>query len=94
VSAGLPLNADRRPSLSDGRIAEINLLFSEQGCKMFAPRRLGDGKGAQSQPEAWVVRYVGEDLYGAYGAVDAYGTGGTPLEAAEDAWANFQAEQR
>lgn len=30
-----------------------------------------------------------KDLYGVYGALDAYGTGGTPLDAAEDAWVNF-----
>ena len=60
---------------------------------MFAPRRMGSGKRL-SQPESWVVRYVGNDVYGTYGAVDAYGTGGTPLAATEDAWANFQTEQR
>ena len=60
---------------------------------MFAPRRLGSGK-RPSQPETWVVRYVGNDVYGTHGAVDAYGTGRTPLAATEDAWANFQTEQR
>lgn len=60
---------------------------------MFAPRRLGSAKDL-SQPETWVVRYVGNDVYGIYGAVDAYGTGRRPLDATEDAWANFRAEQR
>ncbi len=60
---------------------------------MFAPRRLGGGKDV-SEPGKWVVRYVGKDVYGRPSAVDAYGIGGTPLEATEDAWANFQAEQR
>jgi hypothetical protein len=93
VSTRLPSSADRRPSHDDERIAEVKLLFSQQGCKMFAPRRLGSGKDL-SQPETWVVRYVGNDVYGIYGAVDAYGTGRTPLHATGDAWANFQAEQR
>ena len=60
---------------------------------MFGPRRLDRGKRL-SRPETWIVRYVGNDVYGTYGAVDAYGTGGTPLAATADAWASFQAEQR
>ena len=93
VSAPFPRVARRRPNPDDERIAEIKLLFSERGCKMFAPRRLGSGKNL-FEPGTWVVRYSGKDLYGVYGALDAYGTGGTPLDAAEDAWVNFQAEQR
>lgn len=85
--------ARRGPNPDDERIAEIKLLFSEQGCNMFAPRRLGSGKNL-FEPGTWVVRYAGKDLYGVYGALDAYATGGTPLDAAEDAWVNFQAEQR
>ena len=86
MSARLPFDARRRPNPDEERIAEIKLLFSEQGCKMFAPRRFGGSKDL-SEPGTWVVRYAHVD-----GAVDAYGTGGTPLEATEDAWGNFRAE--
>lgn len=86
MSARLPFDARRRPNPDEERIAEIKLLFSEQGCKMFAPRRFGGSKDL-SEPGTWVVRYAR-----VYGAVDAYGTGGTPLEATEDAWGNFRGE--
>jgi hypothetical protein len=84
VSARLPFDARRRPNPDEERIAEIKLLFLEQGCKMFAPRRFG---GSKDLSGTWVVRYVRD-----HGAVDAYGTGGTPLEATEDAWGHFPAE--
>ncbi|MGZ4314252.1 MAG: hypothetical protein ACXVRK_00670 [Gaiellaceae bacterium] len=91
MSAPFPRVA-RGPNPDDERVAEIKLLFSERGCKMFAPRRLGGSKNL-FEPVTWVVRYAGKDLYGVCGAVDAYGIGRTPLDAAEDAWVNFQAEQ-
>jgi hypothetical protein len=53
---------------------------------MFPPRRFGGSKDLP-EPGTWVVRYAR-----VYGAVDAYGTGGTPLEATENAWGNFRAE--
>ena len=93
MSAPSPRLARRGPNPDDERIAEIKLLFSEQGCKLFAPRRLGGGKNLFG-PGTWIVRYAGKDLYGVYGALDAYGTGRTPVDAAEDAWVNFQAERR
>jgi hypothetical protein len=93
VSAPSPRVAHRGPNPDDERIAEIKLLFSEQGCKMFAPRRLEGGKNSL-EPRTWIVRYAGKDLYGVYGALDAYGTGRTPVDAAEDAWVNFHAERR
>jgi hypothetical protein len=93
VSARFPFDARRRPNPDEERIAEIKLLFAEQGCKMFAPRRLGGGKDL-SEPATWVVRYVRKDVFLVYSAVDANGTGGTPLDATEDAWANFQGRAR
>jgi hypothetical protein len=89
VSAGFPSDARRGPDDPDEeRIAEIKLLFSEQGCKMFAPRQLrrGDSTGT------WVVRYVRKEVYG--DVMDVCGTGVTALEATEDALAKFQADQR
>jgi hypothetical protein len=84
VSARFPFDARRQPNPDDERVAEIKLLSSQRGCTMFAPRRLGGGIDV-SEPGKWVVRYVGKDVYGRPSAVDAYGIGGTPLEATEDA---------
>jgi len=80
----------RQPTVDEERIAETRLLFSEQGYKMLGPRRVGDGKDLTDQV-GWSAPYVAAEVGG--GAVAA-GSGRTPLEAAENAWAKFQANQR
>jgi len=80
----------RRPTVDEERIEEIRLLFSEQGYKILGPRPVGDGKDLTEQV-GWSAPYVAAEVGG--GAVAA-GSGRTPLEAAENAWAKFQANQR
>jgi hypothetical protein len=77
-------------SPDEKRIAEIRLLFFDRGYKMGGPSRLGDGTDL-AEPVEWVVRYVRKDVSG---RAPARGVGGTPLDAAENAWAKFQAEER
>jgi hypothetical protein len=71
------------------RIAAIRRLFSEHQHKMFSPRRLG-GQKDPIEPDCWIVRYARN---GIRGGVSRYGIGVSPIDAAENAWANFQDEQ-
>lgn len=72
------------------RLAEIRRLFSEREQIMCTPRLLGGRRRAVAQ-ECWVVRYARR---GVRGAPSSYGIGSTPIEAAENALAHFQAEWR
>ena len=72
----------------EARVDEIRRLFEQVGYVMLGP--LNPGKDAEAKARiGWVAPYArATDLAG----VAAAGHGRTPREAAEDAWAQFEAE--
>lgn len=70
------------------RIEEIRRLFSGVSYVMLGP--ISPGKDAETKARVgWVAPYARES---ALTGVAAAGHGWTPLEAAEDAWSQFEAE--
>lgn len=72
----------------EARIEALRQRFLEVGYVMLGP--LNPGKDAATKARVgWVAPYARET---AVSAVAAAGHGRTPVEAAEDAWAQFEAE--
>ena len=70
------------------RIDEFRRRFESVGYLMLGP--LNPGRDADAKRQiGWVAPYVRESLVT---GVAASGHGWTPLEAAEDAWAQFETE--
>ena len=75
-------------STSDARIDEIRRLFARVGYLMLGPINPG-GDAQRKARVGWVAPYGRADDPA---AIAAAGYGATELEAAEDAWAQFEAE--
>lgn len=72
----------------DARIEELRRLFARTGYVMLGP--INPGRDAETKASiGWIAPYARES---ALVSVTAAGHGWTPLEAAEDAWAQFEAE--
>lgn len=70
------------------RIEEIRSQFAAAGYVMLGP--LNPGKDAEAKARiGWVAPYTRESQLA---QVSASGYGSTPVEAAEDAWSQFEAE--
>jgi hypothetical protein len=72
----------------DARVEEVRRLFAEVGYVLLGP--INPGRDAETKARVgWVAPY-GRERFPV--GVTAAGHGWTPREAAEDAWAQFEAE--